>query len=144
MDTRRVAKETGGEKATGDVFVEAMDGYLTQLERDKRELQSKIEDLRSSVRTIDTLIFKRKSELASKLSGEKINRKNSGRLIFETLILELITESKTGLRTSEIRGSIEKRNFNMNYNTLRSYVTSMRDKGLIQKSKTHSYKWIKS
>ncbi|WP_425501503.1 winged-helix domain-containing protein [Parasulfitobacter algicola] len=58
------------------------------------------------------------------------------------MILEALNSSNRGLRTGEIHTHITKRGYELNYNTLRSYVTKMRDRGVIKKATTYSYYWL--
>ena len=118
--------------------------YVERLESEKQALEERIRDLQAEVRAINNLIFRRKSELLAQGSGEDRNLKNADRLFFETLILAALKNSTRGLRTSEIHRAITKQGYGLNYNTLRSYVSKMRDKDLIQKSTPTSYNWIAS
>ena len=118
------------------------DAYIERLEAEKLALEERIKDMQSEVRTINNLIYRRKSELFANDTGETRNLKNTDRLVFETIILEALNSSKRGLRTGEIHNAILKQGYGLNYNTLRSYVARMRDKGLIQKKTPTSYYWI--
>lgn len=130
-------------KKNKDVAItESGDAYVKRLEADKHELEERIKELQAEVRTINNLIYRRKSKLFAGDTGEDRNLKNADRLLFETIILDALKNSKRGLRTGEIHSSITKQGYGLNYNTLRSYVTRMRDKGLIQKKTPTSYYWI--
>lgn len=118
------------------------DAYIKQLEADKAALEARIAELQSEVRTINNLIYRRRSEGLAAAEGTAVNLKNADRLFFEALILELLKGSKRGLRTSEIHTQVAKRGYELNYNTLRSYVTKMRDRGTIKKASAHSYYWL--
>lgn len=118
------------------------DPYIARLEADKKALEAQIADLQSDIRTINNLIYKRKSEAFADQQGERINLKNAERLFFETLILDAIRSRDKGLRTREIYTVIARAGYGINYNTLRSYVAKMRDKGLIKKATSESYYWV--
>jgi len=118
------------------------DPYVQQLEADKAALEARIADLQSEVRTINNLIYRRRSEGLAASEGAAVNLKNADRLFFEAMILEALNESKRGLRTGEIHNQITKRGYELNYNTLRSYVAKMRDRGAIKKATAHSYYWL--
>jgi len=120
------------------------DAYVTRLEADKRALEERIKELQAEVRAINNLIYRRKSELFADGTGEGRNLKNADRLLFETIILDALNNSKRGLRTGEIHSAVTKQGYGLNYNTLRSYVTRMRDKGLIKKDNPSSYYWVAS
>lgn len=118
------------------------DPYIQQLELDKAALEERIANLQSEVRTINNLIYRRRSEGLAASEGTAVNLKNTDRLFFEAMILETLNNSKSGLRTGEIQEKIVKQGYELNYNTLRSYVTKMRDRGIIKKATSYSYKWI--
>ncbi len=118
------------------------DPYVQQLETDKAALEARIADLQSEVRTINNLIYRRRSEGLAASEGATVNLKNADRLFFEAMILEALNGSQYGLRTGEIHTHITKRGYELNYNTLRSYVAKMRDRGVIKKATTHSYYWL--
>ncbi|NSX53628.1 hypothetical protein HRQ87_02335 [Sulfitobacter sp. 1151] len=118
------------------------DTYVQQLEADKAALEARIADLQSEVRTINNLIYRRRSQGLAASEGAAVNLKNADRLFFEAMILEALNSSNRGLRTGEIHTHITKRGYELNYNTLRSYVTKMRDRGVIKKATTYSYYWL--
>ena len=118
------------------------DSYIVRLEAERDLIDSQIAKLRADIRTINNLILKRKSELSASTGNEKLNLKNSNRIMSEQLIIEILRSSKIGRRTSDIFNEINKRGYNINYNTLRTYVSDMRYKGIILKHKAHSYNWI--
>ena len=120
------------------------DTYIEQLEAEKAELEERIRALQAEVRTINTLIFRRRSRGLAETVGDRPNLKNADRLLYETVILDVLRGSPKGLRTSELHGAVGRRGFPLNYNTLRSYVTRMRDKGLIKKRTPQSYRWVTS
>lgn len=121
---------------------EIVDFYVRQLENNKAELEQQIEELRREVAVINNLIYRRKSQSFAKVRDEKINKKNVDRLFYESLIADLVKTSSDGLRTSEIHTNTEKMGYNINYNTLRSYVADMRDKGIIKKNEARKYHWV--
>ena len=118
------------------------DAYIKQLEADKQFLVDKINILQSEVKAINSLIYRRKSALIAESTGENRNVKNADRLFFETVILDILNKSKHGLRTSGIYREVSQQGYGLNYNTLRSYIAQMRDKGLIRKRVPTSYYWI--
>ena len=118
------------------------DPYIKQLETDKADLEARIADLRTEVRTINNLIYRRRSNRLARSQSTKVNAKNADRLFFETMILEVLKNSKNGLRTSEIQTHITNDGYALNYNTLRSYITKMRDRGTIKKASPRSYYWV--
>ncbi|MDF3416717.1 hypothetical protein HKX54_19780 [Sulfitobacter sp. M57] len=118
------------------------DTHLAELEEAKAALERRIADIQAEIRTINNLIYRRKSKFFAERQDENINRKNVDRLFFETLILDTLKTAKRGLRTGEIHTQITKAGYGLNYNTLRSYVTKMRDKGLIMKATPSSYLWV--
>lgn len=121
---------------------EAPDPYIARLEAEKKVMEARVAELQAEVRTVNNLIYRRKSEMFAESREETVNEKNVDRLFFETLILDAISNAKRGLRTGEIHSAVTKSGYGLNYNTLRSYVTKMRDKGLIKKSTPSSYYWI--
>ena len=123
-------------------ITESKDAYVKRLEADKHVLEERIKELQSEVRAINNLIYRRKSEILAGGTGQNRNLKNADRLLFETIILDALNSSKRGLRTAEIHSNITKQGYGLNYNTLRSYVTRMRDKGLIKKKSPSSYYWV--
>ncbi len=129
-------------KSKNVMITEGEDAYVKRLEADKHALEERIKELQAEVRTINNLIYRRKSELFADGTGEDRNLKNADRLFFETIILDALNNSKRGLRTGEIHSTITKQGYGLNYNTLRSYITRMRDKGLIIKKTPTSYYWI--
>lgn len=116
--------------------------YISRLEAEKKTLEARIAELQAEIRTINNLIYRRKSEIFAAQQDESVNLKNVDRLFFETLILDAIRNSKRGLRTGEIHTAITRSGYGLNYNTLRSYITKMRDKGLIKKATSSSYYWV--
>ncbi len=118
--------------------------YLKRLKEEREALELRIKDLQVEVRTINNLIYREKSKMLAVDNGETQNLKNADRLFFETVIIDALRASPRGLRTSEICGALAKKGYAMNYNTLRTYVTKMRDKALIQKKSPRSYYWIAS
>ena len=116
--------------------------YINRLEAEKKILEARIAELQAEIRTINNLIYRRKSEIFAAQQDESVNLKNVDRLFFETLILDAIRNSKRGLRTGEIYTAITRSGYGLNYNTLRSYITKMRDKGLIKKATSSSYYWV--
>ena len=120
------------------------DPYILGLEREKRELLAKIDDLRKKIRTIDALIIKARTELLANNTGVKVTRKNADRLFFETLILEVISKTKNGARTAQIYAEIGKLGYSLNYNTLRSYIIRLRDTKRIKRNRQNIYNWIVS
>ena len=121
---------------------ETPDSYITRLESEKKAMEARVAEIQAEIRTINNLIYRRKSEMFAETRDEKINEKNVDRLFFETLIMEAIRNAKRGLRTGEIYSAVTKSGYGLNYNTLRSYVTKMRDKGLIKKATSTSYYWV--
>jgi len=105
-------------------------------------MEARVAELQAEIRTVNNLILRRKSEKFAKSRDETVNEKNVDRLFFETLILDAIHNAKKGLRTGEIHTAITKSGYGLNYNTLRSYVAKMRDKGLIKKATPSSYYWV--
>ena len=105
-------------------------------------MEARVVELQAEIRTVNNLILRRKSEKFAKSRDETVNEKNVDRLFFETLILDAIRNAKRGLRTGEIHTAITKSGYGLNYNTLRSYVAKMRDKGLIKKATPSSYYWV--
>jgi len=47
------------------------DSYILGLEKEKAELQRRVDELRRNISTIDTLIIKRKSQLSAGVDGKK-------------------------------------------------------------------------
>jgi len=121
---------------------EAPDSYIARLEVEKKAMEARVAELQAEIRTVNNLIYRRKSEMFAASREETINEKNVDRLFFETLIMDAIRNAKRGLRTGEIHSAISKSGYGLNYNTLRSYVTKMRDKGLIKKATSSSYYWV--
>lgn len=117
------------------------DVHIAQLEEAKEALEKRIAEIQAEIRTINNLIYRRKSKFFAEKRDETINGKNIDRLFFETLILDALKSAKKGLRTGEIHTQITKSGYGLNYNTLRSYVAKMRDKGLIKKTSPSSYLW---
>lgn len=120
----------------------APDTYISRLEAEKKVMEARVTELQAEIRTINNLIYRRKSEMFAESRDETVNEKNVDRLFFETLILDAIRNAKKGLRTGEIHSAVIKSGYGLNYNTLRSYVTKMRDKGLIKKATSSSYYWV--
>jgi len=126
-----------------DVVITDMDDpYIRRLEAEKDALEQRIKELQVEVRAINNLIYRKKSEAFAESTGQTPNLKNVDRLFFETVILDALRSSTRGLRTREIYDALAKKGYGMNYNTLRSYVTKMRDKALIQKKTPNSYYWV--
>lgn len=123
-------------------MVEPLDPYIKQLEEEKKSLEARITELQGEVRVINNLIYRRKSENFAKGTNQNINQKNVDRLFFETLIIDEIKDRRGGLRTKEIYDRIKRSGYGINYNTLRSYITKMRDKGIIKKRTPTSYHWV--
>lgn len=120
------------------------DPYIDRLEGEKLALETRIKELQDEIRAINNLIYRRRSELFAGTTGQKHNLKTADRLFFETLILDTLNYTKNGLRTGELHDKISRQGYGLNYNTLRSYVMRMRDKGLIRKKTPNSYYWIAS
>jgi|TARA_R110000803_G_scaffold72041_1_gene135525 hypothetical protein len=118
--------------------------YIAQLEAERLNLERKVEELQIEIRLINNLIYKKKSESLAFNMSEKLNKKNSERLFYETIILQALASSQQGLRTSEIQRRVATIGYKINYNTLRSYVTKLRDKNLIKKKAKNSYKWVQT
>ena len=113
-----------------------------RLEAEKKAMEARVAEIQAEIRTINNLIYRRKSETFAESREEKVNEKNVDRLFFETLIMDAIRGTKRGLRTGGIHTAVTKSGYGLNYNTLRSYVAKMRDKGLIQKATSRSYYWV--
>ena len=105
-------------------------------------MEARVAEIQAGIRTVNNLIYRRKTRIFAGDRKEVVNKKNVDRLFFETLIMDVTRNVKRGLRTSEIHSAVTKSGYNMNYNTLRSYVTKMRDKGLIKKATASSYYWV--
>ena len=118
------------------------DPYILNLEKEKKELQSRIDELRRNIITIDGLILKRKSQLLAEVVGEHMTIKNTNKLFYEALIIDIISKRNNGIRTAEIFREIKNRGYKINYNTLRAYIVSMNLKKKITKSKRFIYNWI--
>jgi hypothetical protein len=118
------------------------DQYIRNLEKEKRELQGRIDELRRNIIAIDSLIIKRRAQLIASTHGTKITMKNADRLFFEALILDIIRKSRNGMRTADVQKEIKNRGYRLNYNTLRAYMVSCRDSGKIIKSKKFIYNWV--
>lgn len=118
------------------------DAYVKRLEDEKAALEQQIKALQAEVHAINNLIYRKKAEELAVTVGQVPNRKNMDRLFFETLILDVLRDSKDGLRTKEIHDSLRKKGYSANYNTVRSYIAKMRDWALIQKKTPTSYFWI--
>lgn len=118
------------------------DPYVERLEEEKTSLEHRIKELQSEVRAINNLIYRHRSKAVALEQDETINQKNVDRLFFETVILELLRKTERGLRTGEIYKRMELEGYGLNYNTLRSYVTKMRDKKLIKKLTPQDYRWV--
>ena len=123
---------------------EAPDPYIVRLEAEKKAMEARVAEIQAEIRTINNLIYRRKSEMFAESREETVNEKNVDRLFFETLIMDAIRNTQRGLRTGEIHTAITKTGYGLNYNTLRSYVAKMRDKGLIKKATSGSYYWVVS
>jgi predicted transcriptional regulator len=123
-------------------ITDSLDAYIDRLASEKRMIEERIRELQAEVRTINNLIYRRKSEIHAGDTGQDRNLKNADRLFFEAVVLDALSNSKRGLRTGEIHSAVTKQGYGLNYNTLRSYVTRMRDKGLIRKKSPTSYYWI--
>jgi hypothetical protein len=121
---------------------EAPDSYITRLEAEKKAMEARVAEIQAEIRTVNNLIYRRKSEIFAGTQEEKINEKNVDRLFFETLIMDAVRNAKRGLRTGEIHSAVTKSGYALNYNTLRSYVAKMRDKRLIKKATSSSYYWV--
>lgn len=121
---------------------ESVDTYIRQLESEKKLIEERIAELRGEVRAINKLIYRHKSRLSAAGANVKINEKNSGRLFYEALIIDTINGAKNGLRTGEIHKALQKADYDLNYNTLRSYVINMRDKKLIKRRAPLQYEWV--
>jgi len=120
----------------------APDSYIARLEVEKKAMEARVAEIQAEIRTVNNLIYRRKSEVFAGSREEVVNEKNVDRLFFETLIMDVIRNAKRGLRTGEIHSAVTKSGYGLNYNTLRSYVTKMRDKGLIKKATPTSYYWV--
>ncbi len=118
------------------------DFYIKQLEVDKADLEKKIAELQREVATINNLIYRRKSQSFAGSRDEKVNRKNVDRIFYESVIVDVIKASNDGLRTSQVHTNAENMGYKINYNTLRSYIADMRDKGIIKKRTPTSHYWI--
>lgn len=123
-------------------MTKAPDLYIARLEAEKKAVEARVAELQAEIRTINNLIYRRKSEAFAKGQEESINEKNVDRLFFETLIMDTLRNTKRGLRTGEIHIAVTKAGYVLNYNTLRSYIAKMRNKGLIKKATPSSYYWI--
>jgi predicted transcriptional regulator len=115
--------------------------YVENLEKEKAALEARIVELQNEVRAINNLIYRYKSQNIAKAKGESVNLKNIDRIFFESMIIDALRSSKNGLRTREIYESLRRSGYNVNYNTVRSYVTRMRDRGSIRKKSKGSYNW---
>lgn len=120
------------------------DTYIRQLESEKKVIEERIVELQGEIRAINKLIYRHKSRLSVEGTSETINQKNIDRLFFETLIIDTVKGAKGGLRTGQIYDKLKKAGYELNYNTLRSYVTKMRDKELIKKRSPLVYEWVVS
>jgi hypothetical protein len=121
---------------------EPQDPYIAGLEADKRAIELKIKELDEQLRTINNLIYKRKMTLDADNLGITLNKKNFNRILLESVIKVLVSKSRDGLRTSEIYDALSDQMPGINYATVRSYVTRMRDKGALKKNPTKRYSWI--
>lgn len=116
--------------------------YLERLEAERTQLEERIAALQAEVRVINNLIYRHKAQQFADEASETVNLKNIDRLFFETLIADTIRGVKGGLRTGEVYERLGKAGYKLNYNTLRSYITKMRDKGAIRKRNPNSYYWV--
>ena len=123
--------------------IKNIDPIIKQYEEERERLISEIEDLQNQVKAINILIRKRRYRAEEARSGEKVNRKNADRLLNEGIIIQLLKESGSGLRTGEIHNLLQAVGYRMKYPTVRSYVVRMRDKGLIYR-KQGAYYWLAS
>ena len=123
---------------------ELSDFYIKQLEHDKAELERKIEAIRREISTINTLIYRRKSQSFAKNNDEKINKRNVDRLFYESLIVDILKSSEAGMKASQVFRKIGELGYGVNYNTFRSYIASMHTKGVIKKKSSASHVWIVS
>ena len=124
------------------MITDITDAYVKRLEEERAALEQEIKALQAEVHAINNLIYRKKAEELAINVGQAPNRKNMDRLFFETLILDVLRNSKDGLRTKEIYDSLRKKGYIANYNTVRSYIAKMRDRKLIQKRTPTSYFWI--
>lgn len=121
--------------------MEADDPFLSSLEKERAIIRENISKLNADLSYVDKMIVRRKSEILSDNLGIKLNKKNIDRVFFESLITDILRNSKKGKRTSELFESIRLMGHRINYNTLRTYVTKMRDKGFIYR-KGNNYQWF--
>lgn len=129
-------------KSKDVTITQGSDPYIKRLEAEKEALEQRIKELQAEVRTINNLIYRKKSEVFAADTGQSHNLKNMDRLFFETVILDTLGASSRGMRTREIYDALIKKGYGLNYNTLRSYIAKMRDKSLIKKRTATSYYWI--
>ncbi len=130
------------ERCCDNMTIDPPSSYVGRLEAERKQLEERIAELQAEVRVVTNLIYRHKAQTFADETSEKVNLKNVDRLFFETLIMDIIRAAKGGLRTGEIYERLGKVGYRMNYNTLRSYITKMRDKGLIKKRGSNSYYWI--
>ena len=123
--------------------MDSVERLIASLERDKAILLEKIAELRNEVKSIDALITRSKAEKYAVQTNEIVTRRNMERIYNEQAIIDVINSSKNGLTTSGVKIALDRVGHNINYNTLRSYISRMRDKGTIFRPRG-KYKWLVS
>lgn len=117
------------------------DPLLHNLELEEERILKKIEDLKAELKSINKLKFRRKTQVLGEEFDSPVTNRNIDKLFYESVILEIIRNSQAGLRTSEIFEKIVKSGYDINYNTLRSYIVRLRDEKKIRK-KPRGYEWF--
>jgi hypothetical protein len=121
--------------------MEVIELLIASLEREKAEIEDKINDLNKQLKHIDQLIIKHKSEHYANFTNERLSKKNIDRIYFERLIVEAIKKSSVGMSTLDLRLHFKKKLIQLNYSTLRSYLSRMRDREIIR-TKARTNLWI--
>lgn len=121
----------------------ATDPFLRDLEKEETRVRKKIDELKSELRSIERLKFRRRQQIYGEDLGQPLTSRNVDKVLFESVIIELLKSKSSGMRTSAIFKSILSNGYDLNYNTLRSYITRLRDSNKIRKS-TDGYNWIVS
>ena len=119
----------------------ATDHFLRDLEKEEARVRKKIDELKSELRSIERLKFRRRQQIYGEELGQPLTSRNVDKVLFESIIIELLKSKPSGMRTSAIFKTISAGGYDLNYNTLRSYIARLRDVNKIKKS-GGGYNWI--
>lgn len=117
------------------------DPFLTDLEAEEARIRKQIDNLKAELRSVERMIFRRKTSVYGDAVGEKVNNRNIDKLFFESIILDILVNKPSGLRTGELFKAVLSRGHMVNHNTFRSYVVDMQKTGKIAK-KDRGYNWV--